>query len=156
MKPKNQTEEQLTTDQRALSDSLKNKYGINTTFMENGNVHLNYEDGKKVIIKSEDNRYVLTGSKINNQTFGIEVEEGEEKITQRVHFYDNKNFSAQVSKQEFMKSVHGSFLKEKESFDECFEREWEDFCDGAASCIARDVLPISSAAVATAVAIHCA
>lgn len=53
----------------------------------------------------------------------------------------------------FVKGIDSHGLNPRyETFEECFVREWQDFCDDFVSCVAQATNPIP---VAIAIAIHC-
>ena len=150
---------------KEMAEVLQTKYGIETTILDNGSFEFKYLDGRILNVSQNDGKIVFTGSRVNNEKLTFE------SVTKDVAL-ENLNsksnlFLKGIPKQEFIKSVNNySNLNQlakvaspcdehssNEEFDDCVEREVDEFCDGLVGCLALATNPVIIIGV---IAIHCA
>jgi hypothetical protein len=150
-----------------MTTLLKSRLGINTEDLGGGSFKFTYPDGRNLIVKKENDVYIANGTRINNKSFTVSLDDGEESITERLKFIDNE-INTTITKEEFISTVNdysklsNEFLLTRspcdnhpsdESFDDCFAREFQEFCDGFLGCVALATNPVLISAV---IAGHCA
>lgn len=129
---------------------MKNRFGADFTKNEDGSFTFVYEDGKKLeVIPNNDGTLLMKGSKISNRIFKVNK-------LQNLAGTDEMEYSFDIIKD--FDSNQGTLRRpcgqhpEGESFNQCFKREWNEFCDDAVGCIAQAMEPHL---VAVAIAAHC-
>lgn len=163
----NEKSQKLVEANQQLANILSEKYGIETINLEDGNFRFKYPDERILQVNNEGGEVILTGSRINNEIFKIRMADENKASSYQLEFLD-ENSRKTISKQRFISAVNSSsnivnsgFKAaapcdehiSNETFDECFKKEWDDFCDGMAGCVAQAVNPVFVAAV---IAGHCA
>lgn len=125
-----------------LVNSLRARYNIETQVNEDGSYVLHYADGTFLDVKpTSESTCIISGSK----TPGLVME---------IHHIENDNFEFDVKQ-----DTNGLLAKpcaqhpKNESFNQCFKREWSEFCDGLIGCVAQATNPLP---VAAAISLHCA
>lgn len=155
------TENQAEIADKQMIELLNSKLGVETT-IEKGNYKFTYPDGPYLLANTLGENITVSGTRINNKTFIFE------KLNQN-EIIDTTNpyvFLNTVNKQDFISTVNnlsnleiGLYARpcdehpSNEEFDDCFEREWDEFCDGFVGCVAQATNPVLIAAV---IAGHCA
>ncbi len=141
---------------KELKSALLDKYGINVTETESGEINFKYPNGKNLLFKKIGEKYLVTGSLIYGREFGVKLLDSNNNSSAKVIFTDN-TFNNRISQNQLAGLVKNISLGESYSsvrtFDNCFVEEWNAFCSDTVSCIAQIVAPLE---VATAVAISCA
>lgn len=150
-----------------IIEKLNSRLGVKTLDLGNGNFEFTYPDGRSLILANKNGNYFINGTRINNQTILIALQDNSKPITERLEFTDASNGTL-LGKKQFISMVNdysklsaGSSLvmrpcnqhPSNESFDDCFSREWDEFCDGFLGCVAQATNPVIIAAV---IAGHCA
>lgn len=146
---------------KQMIELLNSKLGIETT-IENGDFKFTYPDGRFLLAISSNENITISGTRINNETLVFNKLSQDEII-------DSSNpdvLLKSIKKQDFISTVNDvSNLKiglvarpcnqhpSNEDFDDCFKREWDEFCDGFIGCLAQATNPVLIAAV---IAGHCA
>ncbi len=116
--------------------AAESKYGAVAKLNDENSYTLSYENGKELNIKLlSGKKALISGSFINDSELEIifdpeEIEEPEITVVHSACSEHPKN----------------------ESFNQCFKREWDDFCDGIVGCVTQAVKPIMVAALISA---HC-
>ncbi|MDF1697183.1 MAG: hypothetical protein P1U56_15175 [Saprospiraceae bacterium] len=143
---------------------LENYLGYNVKNFENGNFTF-YINDKDVITgtKTGENHYLLSNpnGELLEMKADMRVEGGlNEQISARKvgdpqysEIFNFSYFFAAAPNATAQAANPCNQHPAGESFDNCFKREWSDFCEDFISCIAQITNPIP---VAVAVGIHCA
>lgn len=137
-----------------LLREIKSRYGADITFEDNS-FKITYDDGSDLVLTEETNgNYIIKGSKINYnviqvnylpssyETDNIEVNNFTFKVLN-----ENENYNRTTS------AAPCGQHPGNEGFNECFAREWSDFCDGVIGCVTQFTSPHIVAAI---IAAHCA
>lgn len=130
---------------------MKSRFGDDFTKNEEGSFTFIYEDGKKLeVTPNNDETLLMTGSKISNRIFNVNK-------MQNLTSADEMEYSFDVIKD--FESNQGVLLRPceqhpaGESFNQCFKREWNEFCDAFVGCVAQATNPVL---IASVIAAHCA
>ena len=151
--------------QANLLNYIEKNYNVQVTSTVNG-YKLKYTDSRYLLIENLDDKTIISGTKINNDKFELSIDEGNSPIYKRIDPYFQKENNGN-NKQNFILTVNsyqnlnGSLTMNKpcdehpseEEFDDCFEREWDEFCDGFIGCMAQIT---NGPLIAAVIAIHCA
>ncbi len=136
----------------SLEKVLTLKFGLNVKQLSETSYKIGDENTSFIYTLISKDKATIKNS-FNNQ---IEVEYVKESDFPFLITYENGSISQNsTSLRDFIinNQNFGTELEtRKETFKECFVREWKDFCDNWSSCIAQAVHPV---AVAAAIAIHC-
>lgn len=155
----------LEADQQ-MAAILSERYVIETKFLKDDGFQFKYPNGRILDVDRNDGEVILSGSRINNVVLRMSLSDGIGPISDRMKFSVDETQEI-ISKQDFMRSINSSVEIENqitmsaapcdehpsnETFDECFEQEWDDFCDGLVGCVAQVTNPVL---IAVVIAIHC-
>ncbi|WP_396188431.1 hypothetical protein [Flavobacterium sp.] len=122
---------------------ITERYKAKVEMINKSDFNIIYSDGKVLIAKKQsDGSYKVTGSKINNNSFVISQNEGK---------FDESNPASNFRINATMANPCGQHPA-GETFNQCFKREWADFCDGFVGCVAQATNPVG---VALVIAAHC-
>lgn len=124
------------------NDFIFERFGANVSFVNDSVIALRYSNDRIINIIQDNldtNFYKIQGSLIGEAVFGI-------------RHYNNNTFEFIV-----IHDYNDEFKPCKdhptsESFDDCFAREWDDFCRDMVGCVLQSTQPVL---VATLIAIHC-
>lgn len=147
-----------------MIDLLNSKFGVVTTDLGNGGFKFTYPNGKFLTTSSTENSIIVTGTRLNNEIIDFDKLSANE--INNLNNSKSQYFLNAINKQTFISNVNNNSNLEQglyarpcdehpsdEEFDDCFEREWDEFCDGFVGCVAQATNPVLIAAV---VAGHCA
>lgn len=132
-----------------MAKILENKYFITSKMLNEDDFSFQFPDGRVLTSKLKEGKWEISGSAVNNKAFilpefkesdfshfeGSNLQKffrsdlGIDLLTQLEHN------SLERSNQRIQKCVSG------ESFDQCFVREAEEFCDGFVGCAAIFIFP---------------
>lgn len=149
-----------------MAEILLTRYGIETTILEDNEYSFKFLDGRIMKVIVLENEIVISGSRINNLSYSFE------NLTEvQINLLDQNSIyllSSNTLKADFIFNVNDlSNLTEEErslvspcdehptveEFNDCFVREWEEFCDGFIGCVTQATHPMIVAAI---IAGHCA
>lgn len=160
-----QSFEQNDTDaNKEMVELLESKYGVTTKISDNGNFQFTYPDGRILNATITNESVIISGTRLNKTTLELQKLTKEE-IDNYTNSRDNY-FLNSVEKEDFISTINNVSNLEiglykrpcdehpsNEEFDDCFKREWDEFCDGFVGCLAQATNPVLVAAV---IAGHCA
>jgi hypothetical protein len=131
---------------KKISLMLKEKYGIKEiTQTIDGSYIFVYENRNELVaIPNGENSFILKGSKLGNKIMKIYKSNEISEIPYQLSVISNDNT--------ILSDNPCSQHPKNESFDQCFKREWNAFCDDFVSCIAQITNPMP---IVIAISIHC-
>lgn len=134
------------TDNDAIKDftlAIKMKYNAEVIMIDELNTLIKYEDNKELyIIKESEDSFLMKGSKINDKTFSVTLSKNQTIPYEFTEIKDGNTVTFNPC------SEH----PKGEKFNDCFKREFSDFCDGLVGCLSLAVFPWHISAV---IAAHC-
>jgi hypothetical protein len=143
-----------------MTEVLKSKYSIETFKNSENNFTFNLKDGKNLNAELIGKNWKFSGDALGSETFSLPNFSHEFLIESKSSpFY---SLFGNSEGQKFLRLIsntpnsNGARILEcvgGESFDTCFVREVDDFCDGAVGCIALFVFPVP---ISVLIAAHCA
>ena len=149
-----------------MAEILQIRYGIHMGVLENEDYEFTLGNGRKIIMRNIGNQILITGSGINNESYIFE-----QLSKEQIDNLDNESeflLGSNTLKREFISSINdvSNLLPEQqamanpcsqhpanETFNECFKREIEAYCDGFVGCVSLALYPIS---ISILIAAHCA
>lgn len=140
---------------------MENKYFITSKWVNEDEYSFRFSDGRTLSSRLDNGRWLISGSAVNNKIF--KFPEIKEKDFSDFEGSNLQTFFRSETGNDFLvelakKGSEGSNLRIQEcvsgeSFDQCFVREAEDFCDGLVGCVTIWIMPVTIAAL---IASHCA
>lgn len=130
-----------------LAEVTKKKYNADIEFNDDGSYTIIFSDGRDIKISlASNNHYLMTGTRMPGVTidvYHVKDDIFEFEVLEDLYGYFESSATAKPCAQH----------PKGESFNNCFKREWNEFCDGFIGCVAQATNPIKVAAV---IAAHCA
>jgi len=138
----NESVEPQTISFAEMQQVTLDKFGAELQKTETGKYTAVYPNSTRLeFYKNEDNSYSITGTKIGSAVWQMRTA-------------DNSNYKFEVlsPRVSLPNARPCSEHPSGEDFEECFDREWDEFCSDAVSCVFQAV---NGPVVAILTAIHC-